>query len=55
MGLRKLITKNDKVKCHTGEEQLSTTGNGFVLVALMVRLVLLLFVGWLWGLVLGFT
>lgn len=30
MGLRKLIMKNDRVKCHTGEEQLSATGNGFV-------------------------
>lgn len=30
MGLKRLITKNYMVRCHTGEEQLSATGNGFV-------------------------
>lgn len=30
MGLRRLITENDMVKCHKGEEQLPATGNRFV-------------------------
>lgn len=30
MGLRRLITENYMVKCHTGEEQLPAAGNRFV-------------------------
>lgn len=47
MGLRELITKNYMVKCHTREEQLSVTGNGFVFSGakwLVVMVVLLLWV-----------